>query len=747
MPAMRTRLWLGLLIVGLPGVVLMPAWRLAGMGAGEDELLYYYPSRVQFAEFVREHQWPWLNALNGLDRPYLADPQSAVFYPPTWLFAILPPLSAYALSLWLHYSLALWGMLRLLRARQMCYLAAAFGAIAFAFCGFLLAHRAHFTMIQAACWTPWLFWRIGRYVESGGNGRLMVAALVAATQCYAGHVQIAALCALGSLVFFLAGQTPRMLTARRWLVVWIAAGGLFAAQAVPTWLYVRECTRVEYGLADFVENTWNPISLINWLCPLLLGQPVENDLTMPYWGPSHLVEQFAYPGVAVLLLAWLVLKTGWRITAARHQWSLLLVFGLLVAASILAPLLFLLPGASLFRVPARALVLVNLALAGLAALALHELAGPLTPDSVRLRAAAHALTRHPLWRSVLLLGTVAVLLAAAGTLVGPQTRSAIVAALRPWNPALLAPLLFVAATLILLGLAARDWQRPSWLGLLLLLLVADLSWVGWTLLVPSNVTSVDRWLASRPRRAWLALMQGDSERLWVVTTRTGGLPGEYIRPLDRGVSNTNLLNGYASLTHYGPLQPRAYVGALGFEPWGERKHPEPLLADTDWMAAANVGWVLLCDRALPRPDACELVWQQGELRLFRYNQTRDAAFLTDPTIVHAIHTTASSPYAFTTRIDFWPTPAENPPSYTQLVISRLALPGWRVWINEQPAKPTRYGDLYLAADIPVGGLVTVRWQYTPPGLSAGIIISAIVALLLLGMYLMSVRVRRPASAG
>ena len=744
MPAMRKRLFLGLLILGLPGVVLMPAWRLAGLGAGEDEVLYYYPSRVMFAHFARQGEWPWLNPLNGLDRPYLADPQSAVYYPPTWLFAVAPPLLAYAASLWLHYSLALWGMIRLLRSRRLPYLAAIFGAVAFAFSGFLLAHRAHFTMIHAACWTPWVFWRLGRYIERGGAARLLAAAGVAAAQCYAGHVQIAALCALGSLVFMLAGPTARLLTARRWLLVWIAAGGLFAAQAIPTWRFVQQCTRVNYGLADFVENTWNPISAVGWVLPLFFGQPTPNTLSAPYWGPSHLAEQFAYPGAGVLLLAWLAWATGWRSSPARRQWFALLLFGLLVAASVLAPLLFLLPGARLFRVPARALLLVNLALAGAAARALAELAGPLSPAAVRLRAAAQRLTAHPLRLALLLVIIAAVPFAWAWPFASAQLRHALGTALRPWNPALLAPLAFFAATLAGLGHASRQWQRPGWLGVLTLLLVADLAWVGWTIEVPTQVRSAGRLLNSPVRRRWLEPVRASGERLWVVTTRHNDVPGEYIRPIERGVSDTNLLDRFAALTDYGPLQPRRYARRFGFEPWGERKHPEPLLSDTHWMADCNVGWVLLCNPVLPRPRDGTLRWTDGDLRLFRYAGARGGVFLADATIPHAVDTDRPHPYAFTTRVDFWPAQPRDPPRTVRLVASRLALPGWRVSINGQPATPTVYDDLLLAVEIPARGLVTVRWRYVPPGMIAGMVVSSLTLIALVVPLLRRATFRPPA---
>ena len=243
-----------LLALLLPGVMLAPVWRLRGLGAGEDDILYYFPMRSFFGDTIRSGQWPVLNPWVGLGRPYLADPQTAVWYPFTWLFAALPPLVAYPLSLWLHYSLALWGMYRLLRAMSLDATAAFFGGVAFAFCGFLLAHRAHFAMQHAAAWTPWVIWRVSRYVQAppaAGRSRLAPAALACSVQAFAGHVQVALLTVAATLVYLLARPLVEVLRRRRtpshaglprllgrWALLGASGVGLFAVQWLPTSEYL-----------------------------------------------------------------------------------------------------------------------------------------------------------------------------------------------------------------------------------------------------------------------------------------------------------------------------------------------------------------------------------------------------------------------------------------------------------------------------------------------------------------------------
>ncbi len=74
----RTRLLVALIILALPGLMLAPVWRLAGLGASEDDILYYFPARVFFHDTIASGAWPWWNPWTGLGRPFMADPQSAV---------------------------------------------------------------------------------------------------------------------------------------------------------------------------------------------------------------------------------------------------------------------------------------------------------------------------------------------------------------------------------------------------------------------------------------------------------------------------------------------------------------------------------------------------------------------------------------------------------------------------------------------------------------------------------------------
>jgi hypothetical protein len=745
---MRTQRGLvALAIVLLPGVMLAPLWRLGGLGPGEDDLLYYFPSRSFFHDTIAAGQWPWINPWAGLDRPFGADPQSALWYPSTWLFAVMPAVPAYAESLWLHYSLAIWGMYRLLRSGQLGRGAALFGGLLFAFCGFMLAHRAHFSLQHAAAWAPWVFWRVQRFVQSGGGRRLAAASLATALQLYAGHVQIAAITALGTLVYVmvadwaglaaLAGRLRgAVLVLARWVGVWVIAGGLFAVQLVPTVIWLRQCTRVERTYQDFVENSWYPWSAIGWVAPMFLGQRTPNFFDQPYWGPSHQCEQFAYAGIIPLVLAAVALRVGWRADRQRRPWVVLLAFGLLLALGKfgpLCPLLYLVPASSLFRVPARALLLFNMAIAALAAVSLNDLGAAYNPRRVRLRAALQQWTGRPQLNG---LGTVGMPLIAA-TAVVPflphEWRTAGLYALRPWNTSILVPLVVAVASFACLAVAVRRWRQPHWLWLPVLMTAFDLGVIGWTIDMPSGPRGPAEMLPQGDL-PWVQRVRDSGERLWVVAD-TAEVYGEPLRNL---AANVNSLVRIQSLTDYGPLQPRSLQARFGFKPWGVSDNADALLRNTDWMRRFNVGWILASD---PRDEPAGCDREEAGIsdwRLYHNPSAAGMAVLEDPQLPAAISSSARSNHEFEVVVDSWPAGGRKRAGKmdagagrdARLIVSRLALPGWSARVDSRQVEIEPLEGL-MSVRVPAGEVARVEFAYFPPGLREGLMVSGLTAVVLL----------------
>lgn len=768
-----------------PGVVLPLVWPLAGLGAGEDDVLYYLPARWFFHDCVQRGEWPWINPFTGLGRPFLADPQSAVFYPFTWLFAWLPPVFAYGLHVWLHHSLAAWGMYRLLRAEFRSdgtsggagLAAALFGAVAFAYCGFFLAHRVHLTIHAGAAWAPWVFWRMRRYAEQPTAVCFLSAAAAAALQTLSGHVQIAALTALGSLVWLIArsrgtDRPPHVASSSAdaktalppggagswirimsrcvvaWGLIWSMAAALCAVQVLPTLEYVRDCDRGDRDYFAFTENSWHPLSAATFLSPLMFGNRTENALVPPYWGPSHQCEQLGYLGMVPLWMACFGLMGVWRRFWPGAGWASLLLFAFLLGLGRygpVCPLLYLIPGANVFRVPARALLLADLALCALAARCFYQLlAVPLSPRIARAIEMVQSITGGLLW------------LVAACTAVVVFAAMLTYATERPEQLSLLREVIFTVPQLVALGLMLLAIRTCGWLVeqrirhetsggvrlwrvavVVIALTAADLGWLGLHVDIPRGVQTAACYLESEDRTAIVTEIKREQKaagpwhqpRLWVVNWRKGDRFGEYERPWSKLCADTNAIAGIPALNDYGPLQPRVFSRRFAFAPWGYTPLADELLAETDWMAAVNVGWVLLCDveRRTPANGELRLVTKRG-YRLYRM-QLCESSGVERTAIGAALHSASEMRYSrvYMPRVsDDGELAARDEAFSGPSIVSS----GWR-----RLAVPITDADL-AAFD---AGLEA--WEYEPPGLKRGALASGVAAGGLLAVSVLA-RMRR-----
>lgn len=769
---MRLRaLLFGMIFLLAPGVMLASAWQRFGLGAGEDDILYYLPTRTLFHNGLRDGELPTFNRWNGLGRPLLSDPQTATYYPATWLFAIpaLPVLYAYAAHLWLHYSLAMWGCYRLLRAQSHRPAAALFGALVFAFCGFMIAHRNHFTMVAAAAWTPIIFWLVQRFCfgsaslapmrTRAGYMRFVLATGAISLQMFAGHPQIAALTLLGCVVWIGAQsrqarkrtsqadaaspaaprEPPLLPVALRLALPWCASIALFAIQWIPTARYAALCDRADWSYREFTENSYEPLSLVSWVFPMLLGNATPNFFDQPYWGPSHQSEQLGYVGIAPLVLAVLALRTPWRYSRTRLGWTLLLLVAFLLALGRfgpLCPLLYWLPGSQMFRCPARALLLVDLCLAALACSVVDDLLSGLTPRRARLRAALRDATANPLKTALYLLSPPIILLLLALPWLDAAAFREALRALSPTNPALIVPIAASLGSLLALSIFARSWRDPRWVYLVMAVTALDLGLLSNSVYAPRGNVNFNRMTKPDADDEWLPYIR-DDRRIWIATLRAEGeKPAEYVNPLAMCIANTNLLEPHgeppALLTDYGPLQPRAYVQAFAMRPWGESTQARALLEDTSWTTAANVGWILVTHPDLPAPaNAAHVTTTRHGYRLFDVGSGSALARFVDATTPGALRAEWRSNNQLSVHVAAG---AGGAAFYgdVEIELSLLNLPGWRYTVNgvTRPAEAGP-GLMYLQARVPANQEAPVVFSYETPGLKIGAAVSMVAFVLMM----------------
>lgn len=329
-----------------------------------DAFVYFYPQRVYLAQSLLAGRIPLWNPDLFLGAPFLANPQTAVLYPLSWLFLLGPVHVIYSVQLVLHGFLA--AFFTYLLARQafgVLPLAAVVGGLAFAFGGFAVGQAGHLNQISAAAWLPAVLLAYHRFQASRQPRWIALGALALALQLFAGHPQETY---MTLLVLGLFGVVSAPWDRPRRLVL-VGAGGVVmcalgamiaAAQLLPTLELAPLSIRGEgVNWQDAVAGSLPSYLSVRALFP-------------PYWVRVPNTEFLGYVGVTPVVVGMLAIMFG-RARAVIFG-ALLCFLGLFLALGEnngWYPQIFSsVPGFDTFRVPARWLLLWGFGAAILATL-------------------------------------------------------------------------------------------------------------------------------------------------------------------------------------------------------------------------------------------------------------------------------------------------------------------------------------------------------------------------------------------
>src|SRR5262245_40865847 len=184
------------------------AWVLPpGFLDARAALLLHLPYKVHAAEALRGLRLPLWNPYVGLGRPFLADPETAVLYPPNLLHPLLGPVPALYVLAVLHGILAAVGAIKLGRHLGLSPAASLVPAVCFV-AGMPLVGRQQAGQVgftQALAYLPLLLFLGARLQDTPGPRRAAALSVVLALQFLCGHPQAAWVGALG-LGSFLLGR-------------------------------------------------------------------------------------------------------------------------------------------------------------------------------------------------------------------------------------------------------------------------------------------------------------------------------------------------------------------------------------------------------------------------------------------------------------------------------------------------------------------------------------------------------------
>ena len=131
-----------------------------------DSWSYSILMRILVGQMLADGEIPLWNPYTFAGMPLLAALQAGVFYPPNWLFVLLPPGAAMKLVVISVYQLALIGSYLYARALNMGRVAALVTGVTFTFGGFMIDHLEQVNFIAAAAWLPWVLWVIEKIHQS-----------------------------------------------------------------------------------------------------------------------------------------------------------------------------------------------------------------------------------------------------------------------------------------------------------------------------------------------------------------------------------------------------------------------------------------------------------------------------------------------------------------------------------------------------------------------------------------------------
>jgi hypothetical protein len=314
--------------------------------------------------------------------PFAADPLSGLWYPPGWVVMLFPLPLGFNLLAALHLLWGGLGVFYFLRENGLSQKSALFGALAYESAPKIFAHygAGHLTLVYAISWTPWLVWATQRSEVRKGGWKILPAVILGLICLADPRWSIFAGClwAVYSIAYSHRGniRSDNKKTIFTWLhALWlliiktinllptIGLALLIACPIlIPLFEYVRLSSRVAMTPKDIMVFSLPPSRLLGLLFPDFRG----NHEFMVYSG-----------GVVLIFFLLSILREDKPILEKFWLWIAFL--SLIYALGDFVPFFSYLarvPGFSLLRVPSRSLFLTNLATAIVAGFTVEALLKP-----------------------------------------------------------------------------------------------------------------------------------------------------------------------------------------------------------------------------------------------------------------------------------------------------------------------------------------------------------------------------------
>ncbi len=312
--------WIDLPVILAPVILMFRALIPGNMMYWGIISLQFIPWHWEALRNLEAGELPLWNIWNGMGAPLLANYQSALLYPPTWLVLIVGWIGGFQWLAWSHGLLIvlhlIWaglGMRRLVGLLGAGPIPQVICGIAYGLCGYIIARGSFITMVQAASWIPWILLaasqfsipiKIWKKSDRQFEWKSILYLSMAFTgQWLSGHAQLA----WYTLVFCIAWLVTGALVnggikQLRTIILPVGISGvlgflLCSIQLIPTLEYLTQSQRS--GVIDYetaLSYSFWPWRFLTFLFPDFFGNPGNGD----YWGYGSYWEDAIYVGLLPL---------------------------------------------------------------------------------------------------------------------------------------------------------------------------------------------------------------------------------------------------------------------------------------------------------------------------------------------------------------------------------------------------------------------------------------------------------------
>ncbi len=313
----RDALWQALAPAGFPGVA---------NNLLSDQIYLYYPWRVFAGRALQQYgELPLWNPFIFGGQPFVANAQSALFYPLHWIAFFMPAGSFFGFAGVLRLYLAALFTILFMRSCGASRPAAMVAGLTYAFCGPMVVWLSY-PLVDVFLWLPGVLWAAEKALSARRPARwLAIAALLIGVQGLAGHFQsyFHALAAAGLYVgyrlFSMRSAGQRTLRVACGLALALGAGvALTAVELLPFGEFLAESGTLASGGRSSLTSSdtlWYSPSAVEHLAagitlvvPDFYGNPATHDYYWPLKQYQNYNEQTAYIGTLPLFLALAALR-------------------------------------------------------------------------------------------------------------------------------------------------------------------------------------------------------------------------------------------------------------------------------------------------------------------------------------------------------------------------------------------------------------------------------------------------------